>query len=84
MRENEITQAVIGAAIEVHRILGPGMIERPYEDAVCREFHLMDESGGISTQNGAERHRLPQAARRAAPEGAGKRGGEMRGTQRKL
>lgn len=40
MKENEITQAVIGAAIEVHRILGPGMIERPYEDALCREFQL--------------------------------------------
>ena len=40
MRENEITQAVIGAAIEVHKILGPGLIERPYEDAMCREFHL--------------------------------------------
>ena len=40
MRENEITQAVIGAAIEVHKILGPGLIERPYEDAICREFHL--------------------------------------------
>jgi hypothetical protein len=63
MRENEITQAVIGAAIEMHRILGPGMIERPYEDAMCREFHLLDESEGISTQ---------------------RRGGEMRGTQRKL
>jgi GxxExxY protein len=40
MRENEITQAVIGAAIEVHRIIGPGLIERPYEDAVCCEFQL--------------------------------------------
>ena len=40
MRGNEITQAVIGAAIEVHKILGPGLIERPYEDAMCREFHL--------------------------------------------
>ncbi|MEO6741655.1 MAG: GxxExxY protein [Chthoniobacteraceae bacterium] len=40
MRENEITQAVIGATIEVHKILGPGLIERPYEDAMCREFHL--------------------------------------------
>ena len=40
MKENEITRAVIGAAIEVHRILGPGLIERPYEDAICREFHL--------------------------------------------
>ena len=40
MKENEITRAVIGAAVEVHRILGPGLIERPYEDAICREFHL--------------------------------------------
>ncbi len=40
MRENEFTRAVIGAAIEAHRILGPGMIEWPYEDALCREFHL--------------------------------------------
>src|SRR5438094_137876 len=40
MRENEITQAVIGAAIGMQGILGPGMIERPYEDAMVREFHL--------------------------------------------
>ena len=40
MKANEITQAVIGAAIEVHKILGPGLIERPYEDAMCREFQL--------------------------------------------
>ena len=49
MRENEITQTVIGAAIEVQGILGPGMIERPYAGALCREFHFMDERGGIST-----------------------------------
>ena len=40
MTENEISQAVIGAAIEVHRALGPGLIEQPYEEAVCHELHL--------------------------------------------
>jgi GxxExxY protein len=40
MSENEITKAIIGACIEVHRELGPGLIESPYEDAVCHELHL--------------------------------------------
>ena len=40
MTENEITEAIIGAAIEVHRALGPGLIEQPYEEALCHELHL--------------------------------------------
>lgn len=40
MHENEISEMVIGAAIEVHRVLGPGLLESVYEDALCREFHL--------------------------------------------
>lgn len=40
MHENEISERIIGAAIEVHRILGPGLIERIYEEALCHEFHL--------------------------------------------
>lgn len=35
-----LTQAIIGAAIEVHRNLGHGLIESIYEEALCHEFDL--------------------------------------------
>jgi GxxExxY protein len=35
---NEITGAIIGAAIAVHRVLGPGLLESIYEAALCVEF----------------------------------------------
>jgi GxxExxY protein len=34
MHENEISEKIIGAAIEVHRILGPGLLESVYEDSL--------------------------------------------------
>jgi GxxExxY protein len=40
VRVNEITEAVIGAAIEVHRTLGPGLLESAYEECLCRELAL--------------------------------------------
>jgi GxxExxY protein len=40
MHENEISEQIIGAAIEVHRILGSGLLEGVYEEALCHEFHL--------------------------------------------
>jgi GxxExxY protein len=34
------TDLVIGAAIEVHRTLGPGLLESAYEECLCREISL--------------------------------------------
>ena len=36
----QLTERIIGAAIEVHRILGPGLLETIYEEALCHEFTL--------------------------------------------
>jgi GxxExxY protein len=40
VRPNELTHAIIGAAIEVHRALGPGKPEAAYEQALARELTL--------------------------------------------
>lgn len=40
MTINEITEGIIGAAIEVHRALGPGLLESAYEECICREVTL--------------------------------------------
>lgn len=36
----ELTSEIIGAAIEVHRVLGPGLLESAYEECLCRELEL--------------------------------------------
>jgi GxxExxY protein len=38
MELNEITERIIGAAIEVHRHLGPGLLESAYEECLCYEL----------------------------------------------
>ena len=37
---NELTYQIIGAAIEVHRLLGPGLLESTYRECLCRELSL--------------------------------------------
>jgi GxxExxY protein len=36
--ENALTDKIIGAAIEVHRHLGPGLLETAYEECLCYEL----------------------------------------------
>ncbi|HEY63946.1 MAG TPA: GxxExxY protein [Caldilineae bacterium] len=40
MEPNQITEAIIGAAIEVHRTLGPGLLESAYEECLAHELTL--------------------------------------------
>jgi GxxExxY protein len=37
---NTTTERIIGAAIEVHKVLGPGLMESAYEECLCRELAL--------------------------------------------
>jgi GxxExxY protein len=39
--ENTLTDQIIGAAIEVHRYLGPGLLESAYEECLCHELNLI-------------------------------------------
>lgn len=40
LREQGLTEQIIGAAIEVHRHLGPGLLESAYEECLCHELGL--------------------------------------------
>lgn len=37
---NHLSGKIIGAAIEVHKTLGPGLLESTYEECLCHEFDL--------------------------------------------
>ena len=50
MDENELSHEVIGAAIEVHRVLGPGLLEFIYEEALVIEL----EGRGLNVVRQAE------------------------------
>jgi len=40
MEVNKITEEIIGASIDVHRELGPGLLESTYEQCLCYELKL--------------------------------------------
>lgn len=40
VRENELSEQIIGAASEVHRSLGPGLLENAYQECPAHEFAL--------------------------------------------
>jgi GxxExxY protein len=48
MELNEITQKIIGCAIEVHRNLGPGLLEYAYEE--CLSYELLKNGLNIKRQ----------------------------------
>jgi len=39
-KEDTLSREIIGAAIEVHRQLGPGLLETAYEECLCHEFSI--------------------------------------------
>jgi len=42
MDENALSKLIIGAAIEVHRQTGPGLLESAYEECLAYEFTVRD------------------------------------------
>ena|SRR5581483_8136481 len=40
MVDEELTQAIIGACVEVHKHLGPGLLESAYQRCLCHELAL--------------------------------------------
>jgi len=38
----DLTEQIIGAAIEVHRALGPGLLESAYEECLCHELNIRE------------------------------------------
>jgi GxxExxY protein len=41
LRYEELTKQIIGAAIEVHKAIGPGLLESIYEECLCHELKLV-------------------------------------------
>ncbi len=41
MNENEISYKIIGAALEIHKTIGPGLLESAYENALALDLREM-------------------------------------------
>lgn len=37
---NKLTEIIIGSAIDVHKAIGPGLLEKVYEECLCHELEL--------------------------------------------
>jgi GxxExxY protein len=48
MTENEISEKIIGCAIQVHKELGPGLLESSYES--CLEYELIQSGLFVERQ----------------------------------
>jgi len=40
LRYEALTEQILGAVIEVHKVLGPGLMESAYEECLCHELNL--------------------------------------------
>ena len=40
MEKGDITEAILGSALEVHREIGPGLLESAYEECLCHELGI--------------------------------------------
>jgi GxxExxY protein len=40
LKHEKLTESIIGAAIEVHKELGPGLMESTYEECLCHELSV--------------------------------------------
>ena len=41
-KDDPVTEQIIGACIEVHRLLGPGLLESAYEQCLCHELAIRE------------------------------------------
>ena len=41
MTENEVSKIIIGCAIEVHKQLGPGLLESAYQKCLLYEYRML-------------------------------------------
>ncbi len=44
LKDEELTKNIIGAAIDVHKAIGPGLLESAYEQCLCHELSLRNLS----------------------------------------
>ena len=42
--DKDLTEIIIGSAIEVHKHLGPGLLESAYEECLCHELKLQGQN----------------------------------------
>ncbi len=59
MSKDPFTGKVIGCAIEVHRVLGTGLLESTYQQCLARELHLNEINFNVKRlKDGIQRFKI--------------------------